>query len=80
MTVADVMQAARDFRPGVRFSQQGEGDMALLTSLDGVTNDAAIGRFWLYDVDGKPGDVSFAIQKVSPGQPVQWTYGTRPAD
>jgi hypothetical protein len=80
MTVADVMQAARDFQPGVRFSQQGEGDMALLTSLDGVANDAAIGRFWLYDVNGKPGEVSFAMQKVNAGQRVQWTYGTKPAE
>lgn len=80
MTVAGVMNAASEFRPGIAFTQQGEGDMALLTSLDGVANDAAIGRFWLYDVDGAAGKVSFAVQRVNAGQRVHWMYGNKPAD
>jgi len=74
MTVGDALMMAQDFRPGVTFAQQGEGEMALLTTLDGVANDPAIGRFWMYDVDGKAGDVSFARQPLNPGQKVNWVY------
>jgi hypothetical protein len=74
MTVADVLQKAQAFRPGVIFAQQGEGDMAKLTSLDGVANDAAGGRFWIYDIDGKVGDLSFAVKRVNAGQEVHWRY------
>jgi hypothetical protein len=80
MTVAGVMQQAREFHPGIQFTQQGEGEMAMLTSLDGVVNDAGLGRFWIYEVDGKAGDVSFAVQRVEPGQQVRWVYSEKARD
>jgi hypothetical protein len=80
MTVAGVMQQAREFHPGIQFTQQGEGEMAMLMSLDGVVNDAALGRFWIYEVDGKAGDVSFAVQRVESGQQVRWVYSEKPRD
>jgi hypothetical protein len=80
MTVADVLEQARDFLPGIEFTQQGEGEMAMLVSLDGVVNDPAIGRFWIYDVDGTPGDVSFAVQRVEKGQRVHWVYSKKTVD
>jgi hypothetical protein len=38
MTVAKLLKLAAEFRPGISYTQQGEGELALLTSLDGVTN------------------------------------------
>jgi len=74
MTVGDLMGAARQFHPGVVFTQQGEGKMALLTSLDGVANGAADGRFWIYEVDGRPGEVSFEVQPLTAGQRTLWAF------
>jgi hypothetical protein len=74
MTVADVLKQASRFRPGIVFSQQGVGEGAFLTSLDGVTGDAAIGRFWIYEINGKSGEVSFAVQPVAAGDRVLWAF------
>ena len=48
--------------------------VAELISLDGVGNGTADGRFWLYEVNGKPGEVSFAIQPVAAGDRVLWVF------
>jgi hypothetical protein len=74
LTVGAALRAAKELRPGIDFTQQGEGAMALLTSLDGVANDSAVGRFWIYEVDGQAGKVSFEKQSVAAGQHVRWIY------
>ena len=68
------MQRARDFRPGITFDQRGAGEMAFLTSLEGVANETAGGRYWLYSVDGRHGEVSFAIQPLDAGAVVLWEF------
>jgi hypothetical protein len=74
MTVADLMKEAAKFFPGIRYSQQGEGAMALLTSLDGVANGTPADRFWLYEINGQPGTVSFAVYELSAGDRVLWAF------
>jgi hypothetical protein len=74
MTVGDLLQLARDLRPGLQFTQQGADKLAMLTSLDGVGNGTADGRFWLYEVNGKSGEVSFAVQPVAAGDRVLWVF------
>jgi hypothetical protein len=74
MTVADLLKSATAFRPGLAFSQQGEGAQAFLTSLDGVAGRAEGSRFWLYEVNGEPGKVSFAIQRLAAGDRVLWAF------
>jgi hypothetical protein len=74
MTVERLLQRARDFRPGIAFEQRGEGDMAFVTSLEGVANGTSDGRSWLYSVDGRDAKVSFAIQPVAPGAVVLWEF------
>jgi hypothetical protein len=74
MTVADLMQQAARFSPGIRYSQQGEGAMALLTSLDGVAGGTPADRFWVYEVNGQAAAVSFAVQELSAGDRVLWAF------
>jgi hypothetical protein len=74
MTVADVLEAAASFRPGLKYTQQGSGELALLTSVDGVANGMPVGRFWLYEVNGRPGEVSFAVQRLNSGDRVLWAF------
>jgi hypothetical protein len=76
MTVGEVLKAAQQFRPGIRFTQQGDGAMALLTAVDGVVNNPAIDRFWFYEIDGKRAEVSFGVQQIEPGQQVRWFYAS----
>jgi hypothetical protein len=74
MTVADLMAQAAKFSPGIRYSQQGEGPMSLLTSLDGIAGGTPADRFWLYEVNGQPGTMSFAVQELSAGDRVLWAF------
>ena len=77
MTVAELLQAASKFRPGITFTQQGKGKNGFLTALQGLANEEAGGRYWTYQVDGKHGQVSFCLQKLSPGQHVLWKFAAK---
>jgi hypothetical protein len=73
-TVGDLMRAARKFRPSVRYETTGEGERCLLTRLEGVAGEGPGGRYWIYEIDGRPGQQSFEVQPVEPGERVLWTF------
>jgi hypothetical protein len=70
MTVLDVMQAA----PDVGFLRQGAGESAFLTTINGLANEGAGGKNWMYSVNGERGDRSFAVYELRPGDRVLWTF------
>lgn len=74
MTVADVMHEAREFQPAIRYTQIGEGAGGFLVALEGLKNEGASGRNWQYQVAGTPGNKSFCLQTVAPGELVRWTF------
>lgn len=74
MTVGDLMHAASLRSPGLNYKVQGSGEMTLLTSLDGVANGAGDGRYWLYEINGRHAKVSFAVQPLSAGDRVLWSF------
>jgi hypothetical protein len=74
MTVADVMDQARQFQPAIRYTQVGGGAGGFLTELEGLKNEGASGRNWQYEVAGTPGNKSFCLQTVAPGELVRWTF------
>jgi hypothetical protein len=74
MTVEEVMLSARDFRPGISYSQIGEGAKGFLTELEGLKNEGFGGRNWRYDVAGSPGTRSFCLESVNAGDLVRWTF------
>jgi hypothetical protein len=74
MTVADVMDQACRFRPAISFTQVGQGARGLLIELEGLKNEVASGRNWQYEVAGTPGNKSFCLQTVAPGELVRWTF------
>ena len=77
MTVAEVLQEAHDFRPGIEFTQKGEGSGGFLTSLEGVKNEGTDGCNWLYEVAGNPGTQSFCVQTVGEGEQVLWRFAAK---
>ncbi len=74
MTVADVLSAAREFRPGISYVQVGEGAGGFLTQLDGLKNEGASGRNWRYEVAATAGTTSFCLRKVAAGELVSWRF------
>ena len=74
MTVGDVMETARDFRPAIRFTQQGEGESGFLTSLEGVANEGSGERNWRFSVNDRIGETSFCVAPVAAGDQVLWEF------
>lgn len=74
LTLGQLMRRMADFRPALAYTQKGEGEMGFLTSLEGVANDGASGRYWFYAVDDDRGQASFDIQPLQPGARVLWVF------
>ena len=70
MTVADLLQG----EPRVSLAVQGSGPSAFLTQLGGVANEIPNGRNWVYSVNGKPADRSFAVYELQANDHVLWTF------
>jgi hypothetical protein len=71
MTVADLIGEAR----GIEMTQRGSGQGAFVTAIGGVANEGAEKSNWLYSVNGKKADRSYAVYELRPGDRVLWTFG-----
>lgn len=76
MTILDLLKAATKHRRGIRFKYQASGSIALLTSIDDLKNEGGQGKNWIYWVNQKLGERSFAIRSLSIGDHVLWKFGT----
>lgn len=71
MTVADLVGEAT----GIEVTQQGTGQGALVTAIDGIASEGQDKSNWTYEVNGKSGDRSYAIYELHPDDRVLWTFG-----
>lgn len=74
MTVLDAMQLAVKHPRGIKMKYRGKGATAFLTQIDELENEGAK-RNWIYRVNDKLGDRSFAIQTLKPGDTILWKFG-----
>jgi hypothetical protein len=80
MTVADVMDQARQFQPAITYVQVGDGAGGFLAELEGLKNEGASGRNWQNDRAGTTGSKRFCLQTVAAGQVVRWTFAGKDAN
>jgi hypothetical protein len=73
MTVLDLMQAAKAHPRGIAFEHRGRGATAFLLRIDDVKNEGR-GRNWLYRINGKLADRSFAVQTIHPDDQIRWEF------
>ena len=73
-TVLDVLRASERHPHGIKFSYRGKGATAFLTQIDDLKNEGGGGRNWMYEVNGKVADRSFAVFQVKPADKVLWKY------
>jgi hypothetical protein len=74
MTVLDVLEAARKHPRGIRFKYRGSGQRAFLFQIDDVTNEGK-GDNWIFRVNKKLAEQSFAITRVNAGDVILWEFG-----
>lgn len=74
MTVADAMSAAAKHPRGIRYESRGSGATLFLFKIDDLKNEG-FGKNWLFYVNGKTGDASFGVTKLSAGDEVLWKFG-----
>ncbi len=73
MTVLDAMQAAQDHPRGITFRYRGRGSTAFLVQIDDLENQGR-DRNWLYRINGKLADRSFAVQTLQPKDQITWQF------
>lgn len=74
MTVQDALRAAEKHPRGIKTQQRGQGATAFLTQIDDLENEGR-GRNWVYRVNDKLADRSFAVYALQPGDTVLWRFG-----
>ena len=74
MTVLDVTQLAQKHKRGIKIRYRGRRSTAFLQQIDDLKNEGR-GRNWLYLVNGKLGDRSFALFRVQAGDHILWKFG-----
>lgn len=82
MTVLDAMEFAKKSPHGIRFEYKGRGETALLTQIDDLKNEGG-GRKkknWIYYVNDKAADKSFAARKLESSDVVRWKFTTHKFD
>jgi len=77
LTVEMLLQEAVKYRPGIHFTQQGEGEAGFLQSIEGLKNQGESGRNWMYEVNDRFAEMSFCLQKLEPGDRVLWKFAGR---
>ena len=73
MTVMDATQAATKHKRGIKIKYRGRRATAFLFQIDDLKNEGR-GKNWLYSVNGKLGDRSFALFPVKAGDTVLWKF------
>ncbi|MFM8251467.1 MAG: DUF4430 domain-containing protein [Planctomycetota bacterium] len=73
MTILDVLQAAQKHPRGIKFEYRGKGETGFLTRIDDVANEGR-GRNWIFRVNNKLGERSFAVEPVRAGDVVSWSF------
>ena len=68
------MQAAAEYRPGLSYAYDGQGETAFVTAIDGLRIAGADGGNWVYTINGEKATRSAGIQTVQPGDAVLWHY------
>ena len=74
MTVLEALQYAKAHPHGVKFESRGKGKIAFLSQIDDVKNQAGGGRNWIFYVNDKRAEASFAVTTVPKAGAILWRF------
>ena len=76
MTILDALKAAQKHQRGIKYHFRGSKSTALLLRIDDLKNEGGRGKNWIYRVNGKLGNRSFATRTLEPDDTVLWKFGS----
>jgi hypothetical protein len=79
MTVQGAMRHAERHPRAIKVMSRGSGSTALLTQIDDLKNEGN-GRNWIFRVNGKLGDRSYAVYPLKAGDTILWRFETYEGD
>lgn len=74
LTIADLMQHSSQHPQPTKFQTRGSGATAFLTAIDGIENEGYGKKCWIFYLNGKKGDASYATVQLSSSDSVLWRY------
>jgi hypothetical protein len=74
LTVLDLLKAADRHPHGIDIEYRGQGATAFLTKIDDLENEGS-GKNWIFRVNGKLADRSFAVFELKRGDTILWKFG-----
>ena len=76
MSVLELMELASEGDQGFEFIFTGSGETAFLKSINGINNEGAGGKNWVYRVNEELAETSFGVCQVESGDSVSWKLGS----
>ena len=76
MTVGDAMKQASRHRRPTTFEVRGRAANSLLRQIDDSANEGGGGRNWIYRVNDRKGETSFAVFRLAPNDVILWKFET----
>jgi hypothetical protein len=74
MTVQQAMEYAGKHKRGIKYDVRGKGATALLWKIDDLKNEGMKGLNWIFRVNKKLGDRSFAVSSIEAGDTILWKF------
>ena len=74
MTVQQALEFAAKHKRGIKFDVRGKGPTALLWRIDDLKNEGMKGLNWIFRINGKLGDRSFAVSSIRAGDTILWKF------
>lgn len=75
-TVADVLLYAEKHDRGVKITARGRGETRFLEAINGLKNEGAGGKNWMFLVNGELAQSSYATTPVETGAVILWKFRT----
>jgi hypothetical protein len=77
MTIADALEFAAQHSQPLSYKKRGVSASTLLLEIDSVTNGTG-DKYWIYEHNGREGEMSYALVKLADGDSILWRFGKYP--
>ena len=78
-TVFEILRRA-EMNGDIKLQSSGSGETAFVTSINGVGQQSAEGKYWTYRLNGELSKTGSGVTEVDPADDVIWRFGSAPPE